>query len=239
MPHSELPQRVKGGYVRAARGARQRLRAAHLVPEQAPPVERRVAHWAYSLQYIYDTEGLATLDVPWWTYSAIATVERWLAQRPHPIRVFEYGSGASSLWLKRRVDELHSVEHDRGFADVVGAELTAAGIDFLVREPVPSATPVVASGKSGYHDKDFADYVAAIDTTEGEFDLICIDGRARVACLQAALPRLRPDGLIVFDNTARRRYRPGIAASGLRERRFRGLTPSLPYPECTSLLDHG
>ena len=36
--------------------------------------------------------------------------------------------------------------------------------------------------------------------------------------------------------TRRQRYRVAIAGSGLRERVFRGLTPTLPYPEQTSVL---
>jgi predicted O-methyltransferase YrrM len=70
----------------------------------------------------------------------------------------------------------------------------------------------------------------------GSFDLVVVDGRARQSCLTHALPRLRGDGLVVFDNSARRRYRPAIAAAPVAETRLRGLTPTLPYPEQTSLL---
>ena len=68
------------------------------------------------------------------------------------------------------------------------------------------------------------------------FDLIVVDGRAREAAMRAAIPHLAPDGLIVFDNSHRKRYQEAIAESGLSEQVFRGLTPSLPYPDRTSLL---
>jgi hypothetical protein len=42
--------------------------------------------------------------------------------------------------------------------------------------------------------------------------------------------------LIVFDNSRRRRYRAAITGSGLEERVLRGLVPTLPYPDQTSLL---
>ena len=74
-----------------------------------------------------------------------------------------------------------------------------------------------------------------IDDAAGTFDVIVIDGRAREACLAVAAPDW-PDGLIVFDNSHRARYQRAITASGLRERRLPGLTPTLPYPDQTSLL---
>jgi predicted O-methyltransferase YrrM len=96
--------------------------------------------------------------------------------------------------------------------------------------------PAVPSAKSGYAGLDFSDYVAAIKHVPGTFDLVVIDGRAREACLGAALPRLAPGGVIVYDNTRRARYRRAIAAAGVTEHHFRGLTPALPYPDQTSLL---
>jgi hypothetical protein len=45
--------------------------------------------------------------------------------------------------------------------------------------------------------------------------------------------------MIVFDNTRRHRYQSAIAAAPLVQRRLRGLTPTLPYPDETSLLTNG
>lgn len=92
------------------------------------------------------------------------------------------------------------------------------------------------SAKEGHAGLDFADYVTMIDKIDGSFDVIVIDGRAREACLVAAVPRLASGGIVVFDNSRRRRYRRAIAQSGLAERKLRGLTPTLPYPEQTSVL---
>ena len=81
-----------------------------------------------------------------------------------------------------------------------------------------------------------ADAVEAYNEFMAAIDVIVIDGRAREACLAVAAPRLKLDGLIVFDNSHRARYERAISASGLRERRLPGLTPTLPYPDRTSLL---
>lgn len=227
---------VKHLYAGSARGVRRTL--ARVRPGiEAPSLDHRWRHWAYSLGAVHDSTALVELDVPWWTYRAAAEVQSWLASRPSPVTVFEYGSGASTVWLARRVDHVHSVEHHAGFARQMAQALAEhPQAEVRVVEPVPSARPLVPSRKEGHAGLDFAAYVAAIDDVPGSFDLVVIDGRAREACLAAAVGRLAPDGMIVFDNSRRRRYREAIGGSGLQERVLRGLTPSLPYPEQTSLL---
>lgn len=227
---------MKNVYSGSVRGARRTLESRGLTL-QAPPLERRWRHWAYSLTLVHDSRALAELDVPWWTYGAIAQVENWLLARAEPARVFEYGSGASTVWLARRAGQVQSVEHHAGFADHMHAVLAKhSNASVRVVEPVRRAHPAVPSGKEGHESLDFADYVGAIDDETGTFDLVVIDGRARSACLEAAVGRLAEDGLIVFDNSRRRRYREAIRCSGLDESVLRGLTPTLPYPEQTSLL---
>jgi hypothetical protein len=228
--------KAKSAYVAAARGGGWVLTRTHLIGDNVPPRDQRFQHWAFSLTRVHDSAAMVDLDVPWWTYSAIDAVDVWLATRARPIRIFEYGSGASSAWLARRADEVHSVEHHRGFAEHMRPILQAAGVDLIVAEPVPSDHPATPSRKEGNAGLDFSDYVDTIERVGGEFDLVVIDGRAREACLRAAVPHLKPDALVVFDNSGRARYRTAIAASGLVEHRLSGLTPTLPYPERTSLL---
>lgn len=60
--------------------------------------------------------------------------------------------------------------------------------------------------------------------------------RAREACLKVAIPHLAKTGMIVFDDTNRRRYRAAIDASELKHRHFNGMAASLPYTESTTLL---
>ncbi|HEY3717551.1 MAG TPA: class I SAM-dependent methyltransferase [Jatrophihabitantaceae bacterium] len=229
--------KAKTAYATSARQAGKVLARVGVLGDEPPPRDKRIRHWAYSLTRAYDSLAIAELDVPWWTYKAIDVVDAWLGARRRPIRVFEYGSGASTLWLARRTDEVHSVEHHRGFGEHIAPTLHQhANVDFLIVEPTTSTTPRVPSAKEGHAGLDFADYVATIEKVGGKFDLIVIDGRAREACLTAAIPHLEADGLIVFDNTRRRRYREAIAASGVQEQVLRGLTPTLPYPDQTSVL---
>ncbi len=239
MDRGDALQQAKTGYATVARQAGQTLARLGVVGSTPPDRDRRFRHWAYSLTRVHDSIAIAELDVPWWTYRAIDIVDAWLSARPRPIRVFEYGSGASTLWLSRRTDEVVSVEHHRGFGQTIAPILAARGnIDLRIVEPVKTASPTVPSAKEGHAGLDFSDYVASIDGTSGSFDLVVIDGRAREECLRAALPRLAPDGIIVFDNSRRPRYQAAIRAAAVRERRLPGLTPTLPYPEQTSVLTH-
>ncbi len=231
---------AKRVYAAGARGVGCVLRTLRLQGDEPPPRAERWRHWAFSLTRAHDSLAIAALDVPWWTYEAIDEVDAWLAARPRPARVFEWGSGASTIWLARRADEVHSVEHHRGFGEHLGPSLTEfPNVAFRIVEPVATPNPVVPSAKEGNAGLDFGDYVAAIDDLDGVFDLIVIDGRARGACLARAIGRLADGGIIVFDNTRRRRYREAIEAAPVTSRAFRGLTPTLPYPEQTSVLTRG
>jgi hypothetical protein len=226
---------VKRLYVRLAHASGSLLRATGVLDrlERSPS---RSATWLRSLFAIHDLEEMARLDVPWWTFSSTDRVADFLVGRPDA-RVFEWGSGASTLWLAGRSASVHSVEHDAGWATALTPRLPA-NVDLTVVSPVPTPTPVIGSAKPGHAGLDFSSYVAAIDAVDGLFDVIVIDGRAREACLRRAVGRLAPDGLIVFDNVDRQRYRDAIGALGGRVEvtTTRGLTPALPYPTRTALL---
>ena len=228
---------MKSAYIRLVRMVGAPLRASGLLgllQRRAP--RSRTATWLASLFAIHDVEGLRRLDVPWWTFDSADQVATWLREHPGA-RVFEWGSGASTLWLAARAGSVHSVEHHAGWAAQLSPRLPE-NVTLRVVEPVVSATPSVPSAKTGHAGLEFADYVAAIDDVAGSFDVIVIDGRAREACLARAVERLSPEGIIVFDNVDRRRYVEAIDAVGDRlvVTMTRGLTPALPYPTRTALL---
>ena len=189
---------------------------------------------------IYDIEDLSSLDLPWWNLASIRQIDAILAGKPGA-RVFEWGSGASTLWLARRAAAVTSIEHDALWYTEMQARTKALPhIDLrLVTPDAPDKYDArYRSERLGWRGRSFAGYVREIERTEGLYDLVVIDGRARTACLEAALPRLAPGGYIVFDNSARKRYSRRIATSHLVTRTFRGLTACLPYVDETMLLSH-
>lgn len=193
--------------------------------------------WVRSLLAIYDPVSLIKLDVPWWTFEAGDLVAERLRARPDS-RIFEWGAGASTVWLGSRAASVHSVEHDadwaRTLADMLPPNATVVAVPAI---PAGAGT-TVTSAKKGFDGLDFGAYVEAINDTTGDFDLIVVDGRAREACLFAALDRLAPDGMIVFDNVDRERYVDAIEELGpdWEVAWTRGLTPCLPYPTRTALI---
>jgi len=230
---------ARATYVAASRGVRAAAERLHVI-EKLESSDRKWARHARTLFAIHDVDDLSALDLPWWVYGAIERVEALLAAREGKARVFEYGSGASTIWLARRAGDVYSVEHHDGFSQLMAtkvADLPHVSLRHVPAVSVPAGErPATPSRRHGHRDLDFTDYVRTIDAVDGEFDLIVVDGRAREACLVAAVPRLAPDGMVVFDNTNRRRYQDAIAASGLRAERIRGAAPSLPYPTETTLL---
>ena len=115
---------------------------------------------------------------------------RGSAPAPPTVRAFEWGSGASTIWLARRVAELHSVEHHAEFGrdDPGAARAARRGPRSTIVEPEASDAPVIGSAKEGHGRLDFSRYVDQIDVVGGTFELIVVDGRAREACLVAGAP---------------------------------------------------
>lgn len=228
---------MKNLYIRTVRALGNVLRGLGILAalEHRSP-HSRPATWLVSLFAIHDVEGLGRLDLPWWTFESADRVAAHLRERPDA-RVFEWGSGASTLWLAARAGSVTSVEHHAGWAAQLAPRLPE-NVTLRVVEPVVSAHPSVPSAKPGHAGLDFVDYVAAIDDVAGTFDVVVIDGRAREACLVRAVERLSPEGIIVFDNVDRRRYVEAIDSVGdrLTVTMTRGLTPALPYPTRTALL---
>jgi len=230
---------MKQVYISAVRALRRVLGAIGLLGLLDRWAARsRTGLWLRSLLSIYDLEDLLQHDVPWWTFAASDRVARFLAARPDA-RVFEWGSGASTVWLSRRAGSVTSVEHDGTWAGIVRPLLPAHAVVRVVEPaPVTGRAGQVLSEKAGFTGLDFRDYVDSLDETEGSYDLMVVDGRARNACFHRAVSRLAPDGVIVFDNVDRERYRSAIATSPVpvEVEWTRGLTPALPYPTRTALV---
>jgi predicted O-methyltransferase YrrM len=138
------------------------------------------------------------------------------------MRVFEFGSGFSTLWWAERVDWVTSVEHDEGWAR-----------DMAARAPENATILQVGLDYDGEYCR------TAVRCDDGPFHVAIVDGRDRVNCAINCVPALRDDGVIVWDDTQRSKYRPGIdhlAAQGFKRLRFRGMAPRLARLRETSVF---
>lgn len=228
------------GYVALMRGARRVARSTGAIAALDRRRDRPGPLFLRSLFAVHDIDDLIGLDLPWWTFAATRRADAFLAARGGAARAFEYGAGASTLWLSRRCAQVVTTEHDHDWWHIIAPHLhTAGNVEAHHIPPVPARDPQVAAQRAGWDGLDFSAYAETVQRYSDPFDLIVIDGRARAACLSHALDRLAPGGLIVFDNSNRRRYAAAIAATGLRVERFGGFAPTVPWPSETALLSRG
>jgi predicted O-methyltransferase YrrM len=228
---------IRGAYVAGMRTARKAAVKTGLMARLERSDSPRMRHLR-TLFSIFEADDMVKMDLCWWSYPAMRRVEEFLADRPGA-RIFEYGAGASTLWLAKRAGQIDSVEHDLQWAEQVRVMLAGTGNVKLHAVPATAATAdsVVRSGRVGHTDLDFADYVSTIDQVGGPFDLIVVDGRARVDAFRRSIDHLADGGVVVFDNIKRKRYWDVMSAlPGLRIELLKGGTPTLPYPTTTGLI---
>ncbi len=174
-------------------------------------------------------DGGSADDLPWLCFSAIEFLDRYLKSE---MRVFEYGSGGSTLFFSRRVSQVWSVEHDSGWYEEVRGRLVCAGTtncNLSLLEPEarsdeaesdPSDPLGCGSGDARFRRFSFARYVNSIaEHRDRSLDLVLVDGRARPSCCRAAMAKVRVGGYLVLDNAevpyylrAREQFRPEVWA---------------------------
>jgi glycosyltransferase involved in cell wall biosynthesis len=109
------------------------------------------------------------------------------------VDVLEWGAGTSTKYFPELLQKhgieytWTAVEHDPKWADVVKKK----GIKNV---------GIILAGK------DTAEYL----TPTGLYDVIYVDGRNRVKCLQHAKSILKPDGIVIVHDAERERYVPGF-----------------------------
>jgi hypothetical protein len=155
--------------------------------------------------------------LPWFTYPAIAFLEPRLDKS---MRVFEYGCGNSTLWWCRHTAKVRAIEHDQAWSEKVRSALP------------PNGEVIHISGDDGRYAREICKY-------RGEFHIVVIDGEARVECAKSCIPALRSDGVVIWDNSDRAVYQPGLEflrQSGFRRLDFTGMGPINTYAWCTSIF---
>lgn len=155
--------------------------------------------------------------VPWYTYPAIEFIENKLNKN---FRVFEFGSGNSTLWFSERVLQVVCVESNSEWFSYLQENISSnVELNWIEEE-------------NKYASKIF-------EYPKEYFDIIAIDGINRNKCAESAISRLKQNGFIIFDNTDDRKYNPGIeilSKKGFKRIDFYGLIPSYTYKNCTSVF---
>ena len=148
---------------------------------------------------------------PWIAFDAIDYLTRTVHSGS---RVFEYGSGGSTLYWLSLGAQCVSIEHDPSWYALMQSRLKSySGIDYRLVTATPSdatacgdaADPTCYRSKSD--DLLYKDYATQIDLfADQSFDLVVVDGRARPSCIMHGARKVKPGGLLVLDNADRAYY---------------------------------
>jgi len=150
--------------------------------------------------------------IPWLAFRVIDRLEAYLRTG---MRVFEFGAGGSTVFFVDRSCSVVSAEHDPEWATAVEAAIDVDADWTLHRvepdgvdpdgDPSDPQTYVSSRGR-----EVFRTYAETIDSYPDRwFDLVSVDGRARPACLRHAIPKVKPGGLLLLDNSDFAKYERG------------------------------
>lgn len=156
--------------------------------------------------------------IPWFTYPAIDFLDGVVKPDSH---VFEWGSGNSTLWWSKRVAQVTSVEDDQAWHAEVIKQVPAHG----------NSTLLFRAGEAYYN--------AVLEYPDASFDVMVIDGSSRNDCARVAPAKLKPSGILVFDNADGPEFDPGqqfLYEQGFMRLDFWGPIPSYLYKNCTSVF---
>ncbi len=150
---------------------------------------------------------------PWLAPAAIAILDKILTKS---MKVMEYGSGSSTLFLAARANEVNSVEHDQNWYQRVKEQLQEPNLDHVKLHFIPPIKPetnqdVANRYKQLYNNPNhnYENYINFIyNFPDSYFDVVLVDGRARTECALAAMPKLKSGGILILDNSERPRYQP-------------------------------
>jgi predicted O-methyltransferase YrrM len=145
--------------------------------------------------------------------------KKWLdSNLEKDMRIFEWGSGGSTLYFAKKVKQVVSVEHDKEWYEKIRniiKEDKFKNIDYYFKEPVKPFINFFNKYKcvtfEKYKGLIFKRYVNIISKFPNHFfDLIFIDGRARNDCIKKCLKKLKKDGFIILDDSERKYYDKNI-----------------------------
>ena len=155
--------------------------------------------------------------IPWMTYCFIDFIEPKLSKE---LKVFEYGCGNSSLWWSKKVNSVMACEHDTNWFNKMTNKTN--DIFSVINRSIENSA-----------------YAKSIEETNDTYDIVVIDGVDRVNCAKHSIERLKPSGVVIWDNSDREEYQEGydfLIKQGFKRLDFSGLGPINVMAWSTSLF---
>jgi hypothetical protein len=210
----------------------------------------------YSFRYMHaslisynNLERNSIVDAqPWIVFPVISILKKIVNKN---YRVFEYGSGGSTIFFASRAKEVISIEHQSSWFHIVRNELhnqKFTNVKYMLIEPEASKKfnrSKISDPKAYVSDdydsrgKIYKKYASAITKyPDNYFDLVLVDGRCRPSCLLHSLSKVKKNGMLILDQSERTYYLRNIhhlLKEGLwkKESYFAPLPYSLHFTETT------
>jgi hypothetical protein len=197
-----------------------------LAPQSSPTADKLqqlksnyldVVGWSNSAPF--DQDG----HTPWYTYPAIYFLKDFI--KPYH-KVFEYGCGYSTLFYRRHTSAVCSVEHDEKWLNEIlrvdpeanvqhsayGAPTRDDDLQLIAHFmgqnfDLPISSSRARNIEHGLLNLEFSAYATHIcKWGRGYFDIIAIDGMARVLSGFVAAHMVANEGILILDNSDRWQY---------------------------------
>ncbi len=159
-------------------------------------------------------------EQPWITFPAIDFLKEYLNTNS---RVFEYGGGGSTLFFINRAKEVVTIEHHPEWYQKLQDKIRRKNASNWTVKLIPPESKEkdlqldpsnpghYYTNEEPYSDCIFKSYVTYVDRyPDNYFDLIMIDGRSRPSCILHSMPKIKPDGILIVDNSNRKNYFTGV-----------------------------
>jgi len=127
---------------------------------------------------------------PWLTESANNIISFYLKKSDIGL---EFGSGRSTLYFAQIVSFLTSVEHDPHWYSKVNDTLISRGLTNVEYRLCPS--------DKDEEDSENSEYVKVCNNfPQDTLDFVLVDGICRATVANLVIDKIRPGGLLIFDN---------------------------------------
>lgn len=174
--------------------------------------------------HFYSVFKLQSIDkygnpIPWFTYPAIDFIKSLdLSEK----RLFEFGSGNSTLFWSQNCKEVLSVEDNKYWFNKISKQIK--------REKIKNVKLIYAPRKSNY--------LSAIRKSSKKLDIIVIDGSYREECINKnTINKLKPKGFIILDNSDKYpQISKKLEVFGFKKIDFNGIGPINPYTWTTTFF---
>lgn len=138
---------------------------------------------------------------PWMSHLEINLIEKYLEIDKV---MLEWGSGGSTVTFSQKVKEYYSIEHVKDWYEKVDKFLEEKDykskvFNYLIEPDLPRTIPTKYD--------EFKTYIEFVGTLNKKFDIVLIDGRARVDCAKYVIPYLNENAVVfVHDYFPRSHY---------------------------------